>query len=78
MGFFKNLLLRKVMESKMKNVPKEEQEKMIALVESNPEFFQKIALEIQEKIKLGKDQMAATMEVVQKYQSDLQKMVGKQ
>lgn len=65
------------MKSKMKDVPSEEQDKMIALIEKNPELFQKIALEVQEKMKGGKDQMAATMEVMQKYQSELQSIMQK-
>jgi hypothetical protein len=77
MGFFKNLLLKKMIQSKMKDVPQAEQEKMFALVEKNPDFFQKVAVEVQEKIKNGKDQMTATMEVMQKYQSELQEIMKK-
>lgn len=41
------------------------------LIEENPEFFQKVALEIQEKVKTGQDQMSAAIEVMQKYKDDL-------
>jgi predicted DNA-binding protein len=71
----KNFLMRKMVQSKMKNVPPEQQEKILAMIEKNPDFFQKIALEVQEKVKQGKDQMAATMEVMTKYQSDLNGML---
>ena len=71
----KNLLMRKMLQSKMKGVPQDQQEKIFAMVEKNPDFFQKIAVEVQEKMKQGKDQMAATMEVIQKYQDDLKGMM---
>jgi len=77
MGFFKNLLVKKMVQSKMKDVPKEEQDKMIALIEKNPEFFKKIAVEVQEKIKQGKDQMTATMEVMQSHQEELKQIMNK-
>jgi hypothetical protein len=71
----KNLLMRKMLQSKMKDVPPEQQEKIFAMIEKNPEFFQKIGVEVQEKIKQGKDQMSATMEVMSKYQDDLKGMM---
>lgn len=55
----------------MKDVPPEQQEKILGMLEKNPELFQKIAVEIQELTKQGKDQMTATMEIAQKYQSEL-------
>lgn len=55
----------------MQGVPAEEQEKMLGMIEKNPELFQKIAREIQEEIKAGADQMSATMKVAQKYQEEL-------
>jgi hypothetical protein len=67
----KDFLLRKTLEAKLKDVPKEEQEKLLKIVQDNPEFFQKVALEIQEKMKAGQDQMSAAMEVMQKYKDEL-------
>jgi len=71
----KKLLMKKMLQSKMKDVPPEQQEKIFAMIEKNPDFFQKIAVEVQEKMKQGKDQMAATMEVMSKYQDDLKGML---
>lgn len=73
----KSFFLKKLLQSKMKDVPEAEQDKMIALIEKNPDFFQKVALEVQEKVKGGKDQTSATMEVMQKYQSELQGIMSK-
>lgn len=71
----KDMLMKKMLQSKMKDVPKEQQEKVFAMIEKNPDFFQKIAVEVQEKMKEGKDQMTATMEVMSKYQNDLKGMI---
>ena len=69
--------MRKMIESKMKDVPKEQREMIMNMIEKNPDFFQKIALEIQQEIGKGKDQMAATMEVMQKYQGELKELAQK-
>ncbi len=71
-----NFLMRKMMESKMKDVPKEQQEQIFAMIEKNPEFFKNVVGEIQKEVEGGKDQMAATMEVMQKYQNELKGMLG--
>lgn len=71
----KDYLLRKMIESKLKNVPHEEREKLITMVEKNPELFQKIALEAQEKMKGGADQTAVMLEVMKKYENDLRKLM---
>jgi hypothetical protein len=67
----KSFLMRKMLGNQMKGVPQAEQEKVFAMLEKNPELFQKIAVEVQAEMKKGKDQMAATMEVVKKYENDL-------
>jgi|TARA_Y100000310_G_scaffold345555_1_gene466487 hypothetical protein len=64
-----------MLKSKLQDVPAEEQEKIFLMIEKNPELFQKIALEAQEKIKNGKDQMTAMMEVMQDHQEELKKMM---
>ena len=71
----KNLLLKKMMKSQLKGVPEEEQGKMIKLVQENPKLFQKIGLEIQAKVKEGKEQMLATMEVMKKNQEEIKKIM---
>ena len=71
------MLMKRLLMSKMKDVPKEQQEMILGAIEKNPEFFQKIALEIQAKMKEGKDQMAATMEVMQAHQGELQELIKK-
>lgn len=73
----KEFLLRKMLKSQLKDVPEAEQEKLIKVISENPELFQKIAAEAQEKMKGGKDQMTAMIEVMSKYKDDLQKVFPK-
>lgn len=62
------------MEAKMKDVPPEQREKIISMIEKDPELFKKIAEEIKQKMDAGKDQMSASMEVMQKYETELRKL----
>lgn len=71
----KTFLLKKMMVSQMKGVPQAEQDKMIAMIEKNPELFQKMGMEIQEEIKKGVDQMTATMSVAKRYEIELKKLL---
>lgn len=73
----KDFFVKKLIQSKLKNVPEEQQEQIIALVTENPELFEKIGKEIQQKTKEGKSEMAAAMEVMRKYQGDIQKAMLK-
>ncbi|HYF10006.1 MAG TPA: hypothetical protein VD967_00130 [Candidatus Paceibacterota bacterium] len=68
---FKNFLMKQMLKSKMKDVPEEQQEKMFAAIEKNPELFAKMGQKIQEKVKGGKDQMTASIEVAREFQKEL-------
>lgn len=74
---FKEFLLKKMIKSQLKGVPEAEVDRIIALVEKNPELFKKIGDEIQAKVKSGRSQMAASMEVMRAHQAELQKVLGK-
>ena len=74
---FKNMLMKRLLKSKMKDVPEDQQDMILSAIEKNPDFFQKIGLEIQAKMKGGKDQMTATMEVMQSHQEELQGFMKK-
>lgn len=67
----KNFLMRKMIKSQLKGVPEAEQERIIKLVQEHPELFQKIAKEVQAKMKEGKDQMAAVQEVMAAHKDEL-------
>ena len=70
----KQMLLRKMLRQQLRGVPEEQQEVLIKWFEKNPQFFENIAKEIQEKTKEGKDQMTAAREVMQKYQTELSQL----
>ncbi|MFA5841227.1 MAG: hypothetical protein WC847_03100 [Candidatus Paceibacterota bacterium] len=69
---FKNFLLKKMLRTQ--GVPEAQIDMLIGMMEKNPELFQKIALEIQEKTKGGMDQMTAGMEIMKKYEAELKKL----
>ncbi len=72
----KNFLLKKMVSARMQGVPKDEQEKMLALIQKDPALFERIAREVEEKMKSGKDQMTATMEVVRAHEEELKKLMS--
>lgn len=71
----KNFLMKKMMKAQMKDVPEDQQEMMLTMLEKDPKLFETIAKEIQAEMKTGKDQMAAAMAVLPKYQSRLQDLM---
>lgn len=75
MGFFKNMMMKQMMKSQMKGIPEDQQEKIISMIENNPQFFEDIAKKIEQKIKEGKDQTSAAMEVMRENQAELRKMM---
>ena len=74
-SFFTEQLLKR----QLKGMPKDQQEMVIKMVNENPDLFKKISEEVDRKVKHeGKEKMAATFEVMRKYQGDIQKlMTGK-
>ncbi len=73
---FKDFILKQMLKRQLKGVPEAEQEKILKIVTENPELFQKIATEAQEKIKGGMDQQTAMMRVMQNHQEELKKILG--
>lgn len=69
---FQNFLLKKML--RMKGVPPEQIDMFVSMMEKNPELFQKIAKEIEEKVKAGMDQTQAGMDVMKKYEQELKKL----
>jgi hypothetical protein len=75
---FKELLMRKLLQSKLGALPKEEQDKIIKVVTKNPELFQEIAVKIKTKMDSGMDQMKATMSVMEEYKDRVQKLMAEE
>lgn len=68
-------MMKQMMKKQLKSLPEKEQERIMNAVESNPDFFMKIAGEIKEKMNGGMGQTEASMSVLRKYQAELQKIM---
>ena len=75
MSMLKNFLMKKMLKSQLKGIPEVEQDRIIKLVTENPELFEKIGKEVQEKVKGGMNQMEATKRVMDKYKSEIEKVM---
>lgn len=71
----KDFLIKKLVRSKMKGLPKEQQDMIIALVSENPEFFKKIQAQIETKKKGGQNEQMAMMQVMRENQAEIQKLM---
>jgi hypothetical protein len=60
-----------------KDLPKDQKEMLMSAVEKNPELFNKIAKEIEVLKKQGKPEMYASLDVMKKYQKELQELFKK-
>ncbi len=71
----KDKALEKMLEKQLGQLPPAQKEMVMNAINENPDFFKKIAEEIKQLEKEGKNQMAASMEVMRKYQGDIQKIM---
>ena len=74
----KDFLLKQALKHKMKNAPEKERERLLAIMEKNPDFFNKIGEEIQRRVKSGQGELSATMAVMRENQAKLQKIMLEQ
>lgn len=74
---FQNFIMKQMLKKQMKGVPEEQQEKIFAMVEKNPDFFMKIAKEVQDKMSNGMSQQDATMAVMRSHEEELKSVMGK-
>lgn len=71
-GKIKNFAIKKLLEKQLKNVPEDQKEMIMTLVEKDPALFEKIAKELQEEMKKnGNNQMGAAMKVLPRYQKEI-------
>ncbi|HRY30909.1 MAG TPA: hypothetical protein P5328_00760 [Candidatus Paceibacterota bacterium] len=56
--------MKALLKRQLKNIPSDQQDKIIAALEKDPHFFQDLAKQIQDKVKEGRDQQAAASEVL--------------
>lgn len=67
-----NFVMKQMVKRQIKDMPKEQQEMIMTIVENNPNLFKTIAAEVQEKIKKGVDQQSAMMQVMIDHKDELQ------
>lgn len=68
--------MKQMLKRQLKNLPQAQQDMIMKAVAANPDLFQKIAEETKEKVKGGMSQLHASMAVMQKYKTELQKVMG--
>jgi hypothetical protein len=71
-GKIKNFATKKLLETQLKNVPPDQKEVIMNMLEKDPTLFEKIAKEFQEELKKnGNNQMSAAMKIFPKYQREI-------
>jgi mRNA-degrading endonuclease RelE of RelBE toxin-antitoxin system len=73
----RDFFIKQAVKHGTKNLPKDQQAMLSAAVEKNPELFNKIAKEIEAVKKTGKPEMYAALDVMKKYQKELQELFQK-
>ena len=64
--------MKKLLQSQLKNVPPDQQQMIMEMLEKDPALFEKIAKEIQAELKTNNNnQMAAATKVLPKYQKEI-------
>ncbi len=74
---FQNFILKQMLKRQLKDVPAEQQDMIMNMVEKNPDFFMKVAKEVQNKMSTGMSQQDATMSVMKNYQEEIKSMMAK-
>lgn len=69
------MMMKAMMAKQLKGMPKDMQEKVLNLVEQNPEFFENMAKEIKTRTDRGEDKMMASQAVAMQHQQELMKMM---
>lgn len=71
-GKMKQYAMKKMLQSQMKDVPQDQQDMLMELVEKDPKLFEEMAKEMQAEMKKnGNNQMAAATKVMPKYQEKI-------
>ena len=73
LNFFTKALIKK----QMKGMPEAEIEKVLTIIEKNPDFFKKMITNVQEKVKQGMSQEDAAKQFAQEHGGELKDILGK-
>ena len=71
----KDFLMKKLIGSKLKHLPQDQQDMILALVSENPECFKEIQTQVEAKKKQGQNEQMAMMQVMRENQAQIQKLM---
>lgn len=69
--------MKKMVQRQIKDMPQDQQDMIMKLVEENPKLLKTISDEIQVKVKKGIDQQTAMMQVMMDHKDELQRAMMK-
>jgi len=74
---FQNFLMKQMLMAQIKklNLPKDKQDKIVNAIVNNPEFFKKMAEDMQIEMKSGQNQMQVAQKLAGKYQNEIKQML---
>ena len=72
-----NFILKALVKKQLKDVPEEQIDMILAAMEKNPAFFQKIAEEIKSKVSSGMSQQDAVNAAMKDHGDELKGVLGK-
>lgn len=70
-----NFLMKAMLKRQLAQLPKDQQEMIITMIEKNPKFFEQISAEVKTKIKNGVPKQTAMMSVMVSHKDQIQKMM---
>ncbi len=76
-GKVKDFAVKKLLEKQLKDVPEDQKQMILEMVQKDPQLFEKIAKELQAELKTnGNNQTQAAMKVLPKYQAEIMKVMS--
>lgn len=73
---FKKMLLKQMLKPSLGSLPEAEREKLLKMVDNNPDLFFEIAKETKKLVDGGMDKQQAAMQVLMSKQDELKKALG--
>ena len=69
--------MKKLLDKQLKDVPEDQKQMIMEMVEKDPKLFEKIAKELQAEMKQnGNNQMSAAAKVLPKYQAEIMQIMS--
>lgn len=73
----KNFLIKQFIKSKMKGVPEADIDRIIDIVDKNPDFFKQMSEKLQNLTKNGMSQEEAMMKIMKENETEFRKIANK-